>query len=68
MPGVMTMRQDSEAQSKPSYFRRQCWGAIGLLTGSMELAFFLPLMLNVHQGLEHIGRENLENLKKSVVS
>jgi len=25
MPGVVTLRQDSETQSKPSYFKGQCW-------------------------------------------
>ena len=29
MPGVVTLHQESETQSKPSYFRGHCWGALG---------------------------------------
>ena len=29
MPGVVTLPQDSETQSQPSYFRGHCWGARG---------------------------------------
>ena len=39
MPGVVTLHQDSETQSKPSYFRGQYWGAIGLLIGKLNLLF-----------------------------
>ena len=43
MPGVVTLHQDSETQSKPSYCRGQCWGALGLLIGSLSAPFCLPL-------------------------
>jgi len=55
MPGVVTLHQDSETQSKPSYFRGHCWGAIGLLIGSLQAPFCLPLELRLHQGFEHLG-------------
>jgi hypothetical protein len=58
MPGVVTMHQESETQSKPSYFRGHCWGAIGLLIGSLAAPFCLPLVLGIHQGLIHIGKQN----------
>ena len=29
IPGVVTVHQHSETQSKPSYFRGHCWGAVG---------------------------------------
>ena len=54
MPGVVSMRESSETQSKPSYFRGQCWGAIGLLVGSLSACFCLPLQLQIHQGFRHI--------------
>jgi len=60
MPGVVSMRETSETQSKPSYFRGQCWGAIGILVGSLSLCFCLPLHLQIHQGFCHIGRERQE--------
>lgn len=55
MPGVVTLHQDSETQSKPAYFRGHCWGAIGLLIGSLRAPFCLPLELRLHQGFEHLG-------------
>ena len=55
MPGVVTLHQDSQTQSKPSYFRGHCWGAIGLLIGSLTSPFCLPLELRLHQGFEHLG-------------
>ncbi|MEA1934226.1 MAG: hypothetical protein U9N60_07335 [Thermodesulfobacteriota bacterium] len=58
MPGVVTARQNSETQSKPSYFRGHQWGAISLLIGSLAAPFGLPLALNIHQGLIHIGKED----------
>jgi hypothetical protein len=58
MAGVVSLRQNSETQSKPSYFRGHCWGAVGLLIGSFKAPFCLPLHLSIHQGAVHIGREN----------
>jgi len=57
MPGVVSLRQLSETQRKPSYFRGQCWGAVGLLVGSLGQCFCLPLELAIHQGFGHLGRE-----------
>jgi len=54
MPCVVTMHQHSETQSKPSYFRGHCWGAVGMLIGSMASAFCIPLSLKIHQGLVHV--------------
>ncbi len=54
MPAVVTLHQDSETQSKPNYFRGHYWGAIGLLIGTLEQAFCLPLSLRLHQGFKHL--------------
>jgi hypothetical protein len=54
MPGVVTLHQDSETQSKPNYFRGHFWGAIGLLIGSLAEPFCLPLSLRIHQGFTHL--------------
>jgi hypothetical protein len=54
MPGVVTLHQDSETQSKPSYLRGHCWGAIGWLIGSLQAPFCLPLELRLHQGFAHL--------------
>lgn len=58
MAGVVTLHQNSETQSKPSYFRGHCWGALGLLTGSFKSPFCIPLHLCIHQGSIHIGQKN----------
>ena len=60
MPGVVTIHQESETQSKPSYFRGHCWGVIGVLVGTLTAPFCLPLHMSIHQGHVHIG----ENGKK----
>ena len=57
MPGVVTLHQDSETQSKPSYFRGHCWGAVVGLAGSLLAPFGVPLNLGIHQGFVHIGSD-----------
>jgi hypothetical protein len=49
------MHEESETQSKPSYFRGQCWGALGLLIGTLSDCFCCPLQLQIHQGFTHLG-------------
>jgi len=56
MPGVVTLHQESETQSKPNYFRGHFWGAIGLLIGTVAQPFCLPLSLRLHQGFTHLGQ------------
>jgi len=68
MPCVVTLRQNSETQSKPSYFRGQNWGAIGLLIGSMSNAFCLPLSLRIHQGLNQLEEESTANTSKETLA
>ena len=72
MPGVVTLHQNSETQSKPSYFRGHQWGAICLMIGTFSAAFGLPLSLGIHQGLDHITDEKAEkedcgNLKTRII-
>ena len=57
MPGVVSLRESSETQHRPSYFRGQCWGALGLVVGSLGACFCLPLELRIHQGFRHLGQE-----------
>lgn len=72
MPGVVTLHQNSETQSKPSYFRGHQWGAICLMIGTFTAAFGLPLSLGIHQGQKHITDETDEekdcgNLKTRII-
>jgi hypothetical protein len=55
MPGVVSLHDASETQHKPSYFRGHCWGAIGVVVGTLETCFCLPLALRIHQGFRHLG-------------
>ena len=57
MPGVISMHQHSETQTKPSYFRAHCWGAIALGVGSMSAPYCLPLALAIHLGMLCITRQ-----------
>lgn len=57
MPGVVTLHQESETQSKPNYFRGHFWGAIGLLIGPLAQPFCLPLSLRIHQGFKHLRQQ-----------
>ena len=54
MPGVVTLHQDSETQSKPPYYRGHYWGLVGVLVGSLTEAFCLPLEARLHQGFAHL--------------
>lgn len=56
MPGVVSLHDASETQHKPSYFRGHCWGAIGLVVGTLSACFCLPLELRIHQGFRHLGQ------------
>jgi len=58
MPGVVTLHQDSETQSKPNYFRGHFWGAIGLLIGTLAEPFCVPLSLRIHQGFKHLRQQD----------
>ena len=55
MPGVVTLYQDSETQSKPTYYRGHYGGVVGVLVGSLREAFCLPLEARLHQGFAHLG-------------
>ena len=60
IPGVVTLKQDSETQSKPSYFKGQCWGGLALGIGNFSSPFALSLNLQLHQGFVHLA-QNDEN-------
>lgn len=57
MPGVATLHQNSETQSKPSFFRGHFWGSIGAVIGRGQSFFCIPLNLNIQQGRAHIHED-----------
>ncbi len=61
IPGVVTLHQNSETQSKPSFFRGHCVGAICMIAGTLGKPFGLPLDFGIHQGTIHIGEDTEEN-------
>jgi hypothetical protein len=54
MPGVKTLRQESENSGKPEYIRGHHFGFVSLLVGSLEKAISVPLQGELHEGIEQI--------------
>jgi hypothetical protein len=54
MPGVKTLRQESENSGKPEYIRGHHFGFVGLLVGSTAKALCVPLQGELHEGVEQI--------------
>jgi hypothetical protein len=54
MPGVKTLRQESQNSGKPEYIRGHHFGFVGLLVGSMAKALCVPLQGELHEGTEQI--------------
>ncbi len=51
IPGVKKMVQESEDSSKPQYIFGHMFGAVGVLAGTLERHFCLPLKINIQEGL-----------------
>lgn len=54
MPGVKKLYQESENSSKGEYIFGHFFGAIGILAGTAEKWFCLPLFLNLQDGVKAI--------------
>jgi hypothetical protein len=50
MPGVKRLHQESENSSKAEYIFGHMYGAIGVLVGTIEKLFCLPLSASLHDG------------------
>ena len=68
MPGVVTLHQDSETQSKPTYFRGHHWGLVGLLVGSFSQAWCLPLEARLHQGFAHVHDDDTDEAQRPTLA
>jgi hypothetical protein len=68
MPGVVTLHQDSDTQSKPHSFRGHYCGAIGLLLGTFAHSFCLPLSLRLHQGFKPLRQGETSQAPKSLAT
>ena len=67
MPGVCTLKQDAETQTKPSYFRGHRFSVLGMLIGNALLPFCIPLELRIHQGFQHIELSEKEDKKEETL-
>ena len=52
MPGVKGLHQESEDVSKPEWFRGHYFSAFGLLLGSAQALFLVPIIIQMHDGIE----------------
>jgi hypothetical protein len=50
MPAVVTLHQDSETGSKPSYFRGHHWGCIGMIIKIGSKFRLLPICATIQEG------------------
>lgn len=56
MPGVVTLHQDSETSSKPSFFRGHHWGFIAALTCAAGAWRATPLWAAIHEGTDDTAK------------
>jgi len=56
MPGVKKLHQESENSSKAEYIFGHMFGGIGILTGTINKWFCLPLFINLQDGVSSILR------------
>lgn len=54
MPGVKKLHQESENSSKGEYIFGHLFGAVGILAGSPQKWFCLPLFMNLQDGVKTI--------------
>jgi hypothetical protein len=54
MPGVKGLHQESEDVSKPEWFRGHYFSAFGLLLGSATALFAVPIIIQMHDGIDPV--------------
>jgi hypothetical protein len=70
MPGVKKLHQESENSSKGEYIFGHLFGAIGIIAGTPEKWFCLPLFMNLQDGMKTIfgwGQQPKERQASHVV-
>jgi hypothetical protein len=61
MPGVVTIHQDSETSSKPSYYRGHVWAFIALVMESTKKYFAVPLKQRNNQDCQSMSTRMVYN-------
>jgi hypothetical protein len=54
MPGVKGLHQESDNVSKPEWFRGHYFSAFGLLLGEAKALFAVPVIIQLHDGIEPV--------------
>lgn len=54
MPGVKGLHQESEDVSKPEWLRGHYFSAFGLLLGEAKVLFAVPIIIQMHDGIEPV--------------
>lgn len=54
MPGVKGLHQESEDVSKPEWLRGHYFSAFGLLLGEAKALFAVPIIVQMHDGIESV--------------
>lgn len=54
MPGVKKLRQDSENSGKSPFIFGHHFGVVGLLAGTTKSMFCIPVMAEIHEGVEKL--------------
>ena len=68
MPGVKRQHQESEDSSKPEYMWGHLFGGIGILAGTADKLFCIPLAMRIQDGVKAIfGWENQPKRQESHV-
>lgn len=65
IPGVVTIHQDSETSSKPSYYRGHVWGFIALVIESAQKYFAVPLWGELN--IEEKNKKNCQSMSTRIV-
>lgn len=67
MPGVKSLHQESDSNSKSEYIMGHSCQAVCLLVGALETAFAVPLICRIHEGIVLSNRARHTLLDKMLV-
>jgi hypothetical protein len=64
MPGVKSLHQESESNSKPEFIMGHSFQAVALLTSALGYVFATPLAAEIHEGVVESNRDSRTLLGK----
>ena len=66
VPGVKSLHQESDSNSKSSYIMGHSWQAVSMLVRAGETFFALPLSFRLHEGVIFSNRDKRTILDKMI--